>query len=345
MSRASLHRYGFLCLLAVAGACSHGAGPNTPSLTSVARTLPAPPAPVACALPLGPDVLACVGGRAITRAAYTAAAPHYPAGTPPRAIVQALVDEQLLTSAALQAGRWNADLRPDADRALAGQLLTKAVARAVTPERVDQADVVQAFKNPQVHLRYQHATGYFVHDAQLLCCSGDWRQCQKRDEVRTCIDQNEAQARRLFGRLQADPPRSGPEMEARGAALRGEFPTLAVAAVEFWYDKSKRYEDQKGYDLMVREFALPVVELQPGQMASGPVRTPFGWHIPRLDRIEPAANLSPADPAVRREIAGKIVDAVREREAQRFVFELFRRYGVKFYYEAVAPKSNAAEEP
>ena len=87
------------------------------------------------------------------------------------------------------------------------------------------------------------------------------------------------------------------------------------------------------YDLMVREFALPVVEMQPGALAAAPIRTPFGWHVPRLDQIKPAESKTPADPAVRRDIAEHIVDAVRTREAERFVFGLFQRYGVKFFFE------------
>jgi peptidyl-prolyl cis-trans isomerase C len=335
-----------VAMAAVVVACSQPAeAPSEPKLRAAAGGLPALPAPLACAAPLGPDLLACVNGRAVTRAAYAAAAPHYPAGTPPRAIVQALIDEQLLVNAAVKAGFWRDDLRDDADRALAGQLLVRAIDRTVTVDRIAAADVAEAFKNPQVRLRYEHATGYYVTDVQLLCCSGDWRQCQKRDEVRVCIEQNEAQARRLHQRLAADPPRSPAEMQGRVAALRGEFPTAAVAQVEFWYDKSKTYEQQKGYDLMVREFALPVVELQPGQLAPAPIRTPFGWHIPRLDQVKPAERRTPADPAVHREIAEHVIDAVREREAQRFVFELFRRYGVQFRFEAAEQPGQSARQP
>lgn len=289
-------------------------------------TQPCPTAP----LPAG--VLACVDGVAITRERFDQAQREHPPGTAARATLQALIDEEVLAQAAAAGNLWTAWLAPLQRRAMVARLLQRTQEDALPPAKVSAVDVQTAYKNPNIRLRFDHAAGYFATDVQLLCCKGDWRQCEKREEVRACIDKTASQAHALHRLLAADPPRSSAELKSRVALLVPQFPLVAVQDVEFWYDKSKSYAQQKGYDLMVEQFAVPVVEMQPGELAQ-PIRTPFGWHLPRLTRIEPEMHKPWHDPAVRSDIAEHIVDAVREREVQRYAFGLLAKYKVQFFFD------------
>ncbi|MBI5609969.1 MAG: peptidylprolyl isomerase, partial [Deltaproteobacteria bacterium] len=89
-------------------------------------------------------------------------------------------------------------------------------------------------------------------------------------------------------------------------------------------------------------FAEAVVQMQPGQLHE-PVRSAFGWHIPYLERIEPAVHKPWNDPEVRAEISANILTPIREREAQRYVFELHRQQGVEIYFNLLDPPAAAGE--
>ena len=279
-----------------------------------------------------PGILACVQGVAITRARFDAVRSAYPPATPPRDILQALIDEEVLAAAAAATGGWSAELTQLQRRASVAKLLENTQEKAISADTISATDIAQAYKDQRIRLHYDHNAAYFVTDVQLLCCKGDHRQCEKREEVRACIDRTEVQARALWQALRDDSPATPEELKAKVAALGDKFPLAAVADVEFWYDKAKTYEAQKGYDLMVKEFALPVVEMQPGDI-SQPIRSPFGWHIARLLRVEPAMHKTDKDPEVRRDIADHIVGPVREREAQHYAVQLFKKYEVQFFYD------------
>lgn len=287
------------------------------------------------------DVLACVDGVAIGKARFDAVAPSYPPGTPPRAILQALIDEELLAAEAARQGGWNpASLQTIYRQALVQALLKRTV-ESLGPAQVADADIQQAYRHPDIRTRYDRAASYFVTDVQILCCTGDWQQCGKRDEVRACIERSEPTARRLHDEVLAHAPATGLELAAQVRTWGAKFPDAAVAEVSFFYDKTKPYDQQKGYDLMVKEFALPVVEMKVGEIHP-PIRSPFGWHIPRLDKIEPAVKKPWNDPDVRAEIARNIVPAIREREAIRLGFALMKQAGVELYYDRLEPSRLAA---
>lgn len=303
-----------------------------------------PWATAACpARPWPADVLACVDGIAITRARFDAARPHYPADTPPRAIVQALIDEEVLAAAAGARGLWRQDLLDTVlRRQLASQLLVQSQERAFGPAQIADADIALAFKHPSIVTRYDRAPAYFVTDAQFLCCRGDFRQCEASPDVQACLQRVEPQARALYEELRQQPPASGEAMTGRTMAQVARYPDVIVKEFSFYYDKNKTYAEQKGYELMVEPFAVNVVQLRPGELAP-PVQTPFGWHVTRLDRFDPGAKRSWQEPEVRREIAENIIDLVREREAVAFTFGLMKAAGVELFYDRLEPPKPAAE--
>ena len=115
--------------------------------------------------------------------------------------------------------------------------------------------------------------------------------------------------------------------------------------MQFYYDKAKAHDQQRGYDVVVEPFAAAVTAMQPGQLHP-PIRSPFGWHIPYLARIEPARHQTWKDPEVRSEVARNIVAPVREREAERLGFELMKQAGVELFFDRLDPATaHGAAEP
>ncbi len=341
---AALNVWLFLCAFGVT-ACHSTAQPATTAPLSAT-------APSTAALAAGPvagrpwatksckfgvltaDVLACVQGVAITRGDFDAVRADYPAQVSNRAVVQALIDAELLAAAAQEKGLWQVSILAQSQRkAIAGRLLSQKLERELTPDKIVDADIEFAWKNQDVHRRYDRVATYYVTDVQILCCQGDFHQCLKREEVRTCIDNSAKAAAEIYAMFEADPPQNGLEMAAKMASTT-KWPLVGTQALTFYYDKTKPYEEQKGYNLMVREFTEAVIALQPGQIHA-PVRSAFGWHISRLDKFEPAVHLTPKDPVVRREIAEHVLDAVRKRDAETYVARLMHEANVQFMFEAL----------
>lgn len=283
-----------------------------------------------------PGLLACVHGVAITGAQVQVVRKSYPPETAITAIAQALIDEELLAQAAAAKGGWNSvDLNGIQRQTMAAVLLEREMDK-VQPATIAAADIQQALKNPVIAARYDHVDSYFTVDAQLLCCTGDFRQCAKREEVTACIDRHAATAQAVYAAVAAEKPQSKLHMWAIVRRLTQQYSDLAPAEVQFYYDKAKPHDQQRGYDVVVEPFAAAVTSMQPGELHP-PVRSPFGWHIPYLAQIEPARHQTWKDPAVREEVARNIVAPVREREAERLGFELMRQAGVELFFDRLDP--------
>ena len=294
----------------------------------------APWARVTCtAGKLQADQLACVNGVAITRADYDQVVDTYPPTTKPAAIVRALVDAELLAQEAAKAKLWGKWLVPVHEKAMVTSYLQQKFIGEYTWEDVSQADLQRAWADWKIRIRYVSEPTYFATDAQFLCCSGDWRKCEIDESAQKCIDGLEDQARKLHAQLVADPPKSSLQMKGKVYALNHLFPKAAVTDVNFYYLKDVPHEDQigRGYEVMVKPYATAVTALKPGQM-SGPIRTPFGWHITLLNKVDPARKKSLRDPEVRRDIAENILPLVRRRDVQRHAFGLMQQRGVKINF-------------
>ncbi len=278
------------------------------------------------------QTLACVDGVAITRADYDRARADQPAHISPRRVVQSLVTAELLAGSAAANGLWSDWLMGSYKGALARAWLTRIFEAEHSAEKVAPSDVQRAFRNASIRVRYKRQRSFFVTDAQMLCCSGGWQQCAARPEVTTCIDGKESVATALHQALMADPPTSAAEMQARTLVLSQQFPGVAIAEVQFYYDTSKTYDEQEGYDLMVQPYAEAVVKLQAGEL-SPPIRTPFGWHIARVDRIMEPLNGNPSDPVVQAEIARNILPMVRRRDLQKTIYGRMAELGVKIHFD------------
>lgn len=335
-----------LCGAAVLVFCGSGCGESRDTSVAIQRTLPdaggkVPWTKARCTPgQLDAQTLACVDGVAITRADYLAVVDRYPPGTSAAQIVATLVDAQVLASQAKADGLWAKWLLPVHQQAMVSWYLQDRFETRYTWQDVAQADLHQAWRDWRIRIRYVREPSYLATDAQFLCCSGDWRKCEIDVKAQKCIDGFEAQARKLHQLLAADPPRSPLEMKGRVYALNHLFPRAAVTDVNFYYLKDVPHDEQvgRGYEVMVEPYAKAVTALEDGQL-SGPIRTPFGWHITRLNKYEPPLSGKLDDPNVRRDIAENILPLVRRRDVRRHAFELMKRRDVKIKFTEAVKKS------
>ena len=194
------------------------------------------------------------------------------------------------------------------------------------------ADLKRAFARSMIRVRYKRAPAYFVTDAQLLCCKGGWRDCQRRKEVIACIDGLSSKAQKVYEQILQDPPKSDLEMQSKVSVIGEYISELAVTSLSFYYRKKQSYHEQKGYDLMVESFAKAVVKLEVGEILKQ-IRTPFGWHIVRLNRFESAREKDLSAISVRKDIGQNILLFLRKRDVQRHIFDEMKKRRVKIHFD------------
>jgi hypothetical protein len=287
-----------------------------------------------CAAPLPPDVLACVDGFAVDRAAFDRARVDAPAEVSNRALVDALIQAEVLAAQALRAGFWGEWLVDPFRAALMRRLLVQRFERDFGPEKVRDADIERAFIRAPIRVRYAHERHWSVIDAQFLCCTGDWHGCEVDPKVQRCHEANYPQAEALAAELAADPPQSAIEFEGRVLAARPRFPNASVQNVGFYYDLEKSYDQQGEYDKMLESWTTAVIALKVGEI-SPPIRSAYGWHIVRINEITPKITGTTKDPDVRADIAQGILNGVRERDVQIYITDLMRSRNVGLLYDNV----------
>ena len=199
--------------------------------------------------------------------------------------------------------------------------------------QITAEDVKVAWANKQVRHTYDRPGVYAVTDAQIICCSGDYKQCGESTEAAACIDQLEPTARALADHLAQNPPQTPQEMHGRvGADPR--FAKAAVVDLTFFYEPSKPYAQQKGYALMVEPFTDATLKLKPGEITRAPVRSQFGWHVIRLESAVAPAHKGVEDPQVLADLKKNLVPALRDEKVERLVGELGKASGVELYLSA-----------
>ncbi len=279
-----------------------------------------------------PGQLACVGGVAITRADFDRVRPAYAAHIANRAIVEALVRAEVLAGEAKRQGLWSAWLVTSYKRALVRRFLTHEFEEKYQAKDVRPADIDRTWLRGSIRIRYAHEKAWWVTDAQLICCSGDWHKCEIDDAAKACITRLQPTAYELYGKLMMDPPDSPDHMCARVLALKADYPLVTCDHLNYFYDETKPYKEQGDFDLMQESYVVGISKLTVGVIGE-PIRTPYGWHIVRLNKIDPQKNGAVTDPEVRDEIAHGILTGVRTRDVQLRAIGLLRANNVAIFYD------------
>ncbi|MCO4759998.1 MAG: peptidyl-prolyl cis-trans isomerase [Myxococcales bacterium] len=273
----------------------------------------------------------------MTRADFDRVRSAYPAHISNRDVVHALVRAEVLAQKAQKDGLWARWLIRPYKRALVRRLLRIEFEEKYTAKQVKAADIDRAWRRSPIRVRYSHAKGWWVTDAQLLCCQGDWRRCKIDPTAQACITKLQPMAYELYGKLTANPPKTPEHMCGRVRNMTGEFPSVTCNDISYFYDDSKPYDQQGDYDLMLESYVLGVAKIKPGTIGE-PIRTPHGWHIVRLDRIEPALDGKLTDPKVRADIAQGILTGVRIRDVQIRAIDLLRANNVAIFYDNLSKR-------
>lgn len=314
------------------------ADPGSATATRLLAATPLPVGPVAaspwstqaCAAgQKSAEVVACVGGAAITTVRVQEVRASYPADTPVRAIVQALVDEELLAQSAAKT-LWGPWLEPLLRKRMVAHLLEVQFEREYGEAQVTEEDLKAAWGVKQIRHTYDHPGVYVVTDAQIICCRGSPKQCVESPEAQKCIDDLTPTAEALAKFLNDSPPRSAQEMHGRvGADPR--FAKAAVTEVTFFHDPTKPYNEQKGYVTMVQAFAEAAILLQPGQLTPKAVRSEYGWHVIRMEKRNEPEHGTLTDAHVRAELRKVLVDALRDDKVDLLIEQLAKSTQVTLY--------------
>lgn len=241
--------------------------------------------------------------------------------------LERLVEAELL---AQEARRRGYDTAPETLRALKHEavrhLLHDRFVEELGPDEVTRSDIEKAFDIPQVRIRYEHEDGYFVRDAQVVCCEGAADQCRDHADPE-CFDRATPIVQDAYLVLAAKQPfASADAFSAAVEELRQQYPKLTLKEHSFWFERGVPYDQQKKYTTYFKDWVEAIVALPGEGHIAAPVRSYHAWHIPMLHRHEPAVHKTPEDPAVRREIAEGILPAIRKREFQRWMNERLAAY-------------------
>ncbi|MEN9500062.1 MAG: hypothetical protein RIS83_1881 [Pseudomonadota bacterium] len=273
----------------------------------------AQPSPAAPPTPPGDPVVATVDGEAIRFSDLANAAQELPEelrGAPPQMLYPLLLDQMIAGRAVALAAR-RAGL--DKDEAVRARL-----------RRAEEQELQQAYLSRELAGRVTEEKIRAAYDAQLGS-----RAAEEEIRARHILVPTESEARAALA-------------EIRGGA---DFNAVAQR-------RSSGPGSREGGDLgffkrgdMVPEFAEAAFALRPGEMSAAPVRSPFGWHVIRVDerRTAPPPPYEEAREAIRQRLFEGEIAALVERSRAAAKIERFNLDGsVPRALDAAEPPTPAA---
>lgn len=295
-------RVGFALAAALCAAQPLGAQQPAPSPAPAPGAQPAPGATP------GDPVVARVDGEPILLSDLAAAARDLPEelrAAPPQMLYPLLLD-QLIAGRAVTAAARRAGL--DRDEAVRARI-----------RRAEEQELQQAWLSAEIASRVTDAAVRARYDQQVAN-----RPAEEEVHARHILVPTESEARAALA-------------EVRGGA---DFTAVAQR-------RSTGPGSREGGDLgffrrgdMVPEFAEAAFALQPGQISENPVRSPFGWHVIKVEARRQAA--APAFDDVAQAIRQQLLEAevqaavTRARDAARVE---------RFNLDGSAPRPTDAAEP
>lgn len=268
---------------------------------------PAPAAPAA-AMPPGDTVVARVDGQPITLADLAAAARELPdevRGAPPQVLYPLLLD-QMIAGRAVTAAARRAGL--DRDEAVRARI-----------RRAEEQELQQAWLTNEIASRVTEAAIRARYDQQVA-----GRPPEEEVRARHILVPTETEARAALAEI-----RAGADFTAVAQRMSTGPGSREGGDLGFF----KRGD-------MVPEFAEAAFALQPGQISENPVRSPFGWHVIKVEERRRAA------PPAFEETATQIRQQLLEAEVQAAVERARSAARVeRFNLDGSAPRPTDAAEP
>ena len=267
-----------------------------------AQTAPTP------ATPPGDPVVARVDGEPILLSDLAAAVRELPEelrGTPPQMLYPLLLDQMIAGRAVTAAARRD---RLDQDAEVRARI-----------RRAEEQELQQAWLSRELSTRVDDAAVRARYDRDIA-----GRPAEEEVRARHILVPTETEARAALA-------------EVRGGA---DFTAVAQR-------RSTGPGAREGGDLgffrradMVPEFAAAAFQLQAGQVSENPVRSPFGWHVIKVEERRTAA------PPPFEEVAQALRQQLMEAEVQGAVERARAAARIeRFNLDGTAPRAIDAAEP
>lgn len=282
-------------------------------------------------------VVARVGSASI----YASELRHHMANSGPGTrrtdALKKLVEFELLAQEAHQRGHANSRRVLEVVRREAAKThLHHVFVENHSRENIREDDYQMAFRRPDVRVRYDHFDAYRAVDAQLICCTGDWRKCKEDKPTLECMTDYQPTAEGAAEWLRERGPFSDPESyKAAIRELRAELPALKWNDLEFWYKQGIPYAEQQGFTKFNEALVETVIALEEGEV-SAPVRSYFGWHIAVLFDHVPEKHLTWKDSEFRTEIAEKLYPFAQSRDYMEWLDSLLATADPQYDWEVLA---------
>lgn len=313
----------------------------------------------------GDPVIATVEGTPITRSMLTRELALRGDDADPRAVLEDIVEFELLARKAFDAGLYTKDVvgRP-ITKALARRLIDEDMNRALSPADIPADAVGQAYD--MVRTRYQHFEVFSIVDAQVLCCPAESPDaCYKdlfdnvedrRTHVADCFRTVKPMWESLRSRVQ-------------GAKTREEFRLLVDSAFldlppteaklmfqldpklheyNFQYDVETSYEVQFEtirYQVFYKEIMDGAKDTWFGAGRQAPavspvLQSPLGVHLLFIDDVRPRKNQPVTDPAVQTELRERMFPQFRAAKFQELTGKLCEAASCQLLTDNLIPLQN-----
>ena len=316
--------------------------------------------------PANDPVVATVEGTPITRSLLEREVARSAPGTDPRAVLERLIELELLARSAKAAGRYTPEVVGAAvQRARVRRFVEQEFDERLTLGDVPSDMVTTAYR--VARSRYSHFEVFMIVDVQLLCCSNENPDaCFKDDfgdiEARraqhaACFADSEPVWQDLRKRIESSKVRGELRLRAESAFLDTPSPEMRatyhldpkVHEYEFQYDTESTYEKQfekitypvfyKGIMDGVRDAWIAAGRKVP--FLTPVIRSPLGYHLLFIDNVLPRRQQAESDPAVQAELRERLFTEFRTGRFKEFADALAKATPTEVFPERLVPLQDA----
>jgi hypothetical protein len=267
----------------------------------------------------------------------------------PREVLERLIEMEAMAQIAWNRGLQGAkDVVRDTQRNAVATMLHDLFVNQHGEDSILEEDL--EFWYGRAVRKFDHYAGFFMMDAQFVCCTDEADECEKDAEAQSCLDDMAAvasYARELLTERGPYPNALSYEgaVNLLGADLQSPIPPAAMR-ISFNYEMDVPYEEQKNFTTYHADLVRAVVGMLPANWGETPaddfgvhifspgvlgpaVRSHHAWHVPLLYRFIPERHDTLKNPSVRKEISAGIYPLIQKRDHAKLIQDLEQRVGVE----------------
>ncbi len=310
----------------------------------------------------GDPAVATVEGVVITRSMLTRELARAEDGADVRAVLNRLIDLELIARAAHERGHLTAEVVGRAHaKALVRRYVESNFLARVTRDQIPDDVMERAYDFARA--RYDRFPVFKIKDAQVICCpnenpDGCYRELfdnvvDRRAHFEACMRDHAAAWDGLAKRVTGASDAANFEFLARGAftefpspELRETYrPTADIATYEFQYDLNSTYEDQfkkVRYQMFYQEIMDGVRNAYLAAGSKTPfftpvIKSPIGYHLLYVSEVLPEVHRPLSDPGVQAELRERLFEQFKTGEFRSRTEALCKQRGCDISVEELAP--------